>query len=145
MFCIHQTRAIKSRNIDGCDLTVKRTTPSCGITQPWYIMIIAFVWWPWTLHSLTWWRHQMETFSALLALCVREFTGRRHRPMTRNFDAFFNLRLKKRLSKQSRRQWLETPLRSLWRHCDDPSNYNCLEEHSNFRWWSALRKWSGSI
>ena len=37
----------------------------------------------------TWWRHRMETFSAIL---------------------------NKRLSKQSRRRWFETPSRSLWRH-----------------------------
>ena len=31
---------------------------------------------------------------------------------------FFDLRLNKRLSKQSRRRWFETPSRSLWRHCN---------------------------
>ena len=31
---------------------------------------------------------------------------------------FFDLRLKKRLGKQSRRRWFETPSRSLWRHCN---------------------------
>ena len=30
---------------------------------------------------------------------------------------FFYLRLNKRLSKQPRRRWFETPSRSLWRHC----------------------------
>ena len=35
------------------------------------------------------------------------------RPMTRGFDAFFDLRLNKRLRKQSRRRWFETPSRSL--------------------------------
>ena len=40
-----------------------------------------------------------------------------HRPVTRSFDAFFDLRLNKRLSKQSRRRWVETPLHSLWHHC----------------------------
>ena len=38
-----------------------------------------------------------------------------HRPLTRSFDAFFDLRLSKRLSKQSRRRWFETPSLSLWR------------------------------
>ena len=33
-------------------------------------------------------------------------------------DVFFDLRLNKRLSKQSRRWWFETPSRSLWRHCN---------------------------
>ena len=54
---------------------------------------------------LYWWRHQMETFSALLALCagnwpaVGQFPSQR--PVTRGFDVFFDLRLNKRLSKQS--------------------------------------------
>ena len=37
---------------------------------------------------------------------------------TRSFDVFFDLYLKKPLNKQSRRRWFETPLRSLWRHCN---------------------------
>ena len=32
---------------------------------------------------------------------------------------FSYLRLNKRLSKQPRRRWFETPLRPLWRHCND--------------------------
>ena len=52
------------------------------------------------------WRRQMETFSALLALCVGNFpvTGEflAPRSVTRNFDVLFDLRLKKRLSKQSK-------------------------------------------
>ena len=39
------------------------------------------------------------------------------KPVTRKFDDFFYLRLNKRLSKQSKRQWFETPSRSLWCHC----------------------------
>ena len=33
-----------------------------------------------------------------------------------SLDVYFDLRLNKRLSKQSRRPWCETPSRSLWRH-----------------------------
>ena len=68
----------------------------------------------------TWWRHQMETFSALLAICagnspvIGEFTAQR--PVTQNFDVFFDPWLNKRLSKQLRGWWFETPSRSLWRH-----------------------------
>ena len=40
------------------------------------------------------------------------------RPVTRSFDVFFDLSLNKRLSKQSRRRWFETPSCSLWRHCN---------------------------
>ena len=67
------------------------------------------------------WRHQMETFSALLAICAGnwpvpgEFPAQR--PVTRNFDVFFDLRPDKRLSKQWWGRWFETPSSPLWRHC----------------------------
>ena len=71
----------------------------------------------------TWWRHQIETISALLALCVGNspVTGEfpSQRPVTRGFDIFFDLRPNKPLSKQSRRCWFETPACSLWRHCNE--------------------------
>ena len=38
--------------------------------------------------------------------------------VTRNFAVIFDLRLIKRLSKQSRRRWFETLSRWLWRHCN---------------------------
>ena len=46
------------------------------------------------------------------------FTGEfpAQRPVTRRFDVFFDLRLNKRLSKQSWGWWFETPWCSLWRH-----------------------------
>ena len=71
-------------------------------------------------HSFTWWRHQMETFSASLAICAGnspvpdEFPTQR--PVTRTFDVFLDLRPNKRLSKQSRGWWFQTPSRPLWRH-----------------------------
>ena len=41
----------------------------------------------------TWWRHRMETFSALLAICAgySPVTGKfpAQRPVTRSFDGFF--------------------------------------------------------
>ena len=73
----------------------------------------------WT--PISWWYHQTETFSTVLALCVGNspVTGEfpSQRPVTRSFDAFFDLRLNKRLSKASRRWWFETPSHPLWRHC----------------------------
>ena len=69
-----------------------------------------------------WWRHQMEALSTLLALCAGNspVTGEfpSQRPVTRSFDIFFDLHLNKRLSKQSRGWWFETPSRLLWRHCN---------------------------
>ena len=40
------------------------------------------------------------------------------RTVARSFAFFFDLRLNNRLNNQSRRQWFETPWRSLWHHCD---------------------------
>ena len=61
----------------------------------------------------SWWRHQMETFSALLTICAGNspVTGEfpAQRPETRSFDVFFDLHLNKRLSKQSSGWWFETP------------------------------------
>ena len=75
----------------------------------------------------------METFSALLALCAGNspVTGEfpSQRSVTRMFDVFFDFRLNKRSSKQSRHRWFETPTHSLWRHCNDttvhPYNMGC--------------------
>ena len=65
-------------------------------------------------------------FSALLALCAGNstVTGEfpTQRPVTQSFDVFFDLRLNKRLSNQSWCGWFETPLRSLWRHCNVQRN-----------------------
>ena len=68
----------------------------------------------------SWWRHQMETFSALPAICAGNspVTGEflAQRPVTRSFDVFFDLGLNERLSKQSCGMWFETLSRPLWRH-----------------------------
>ena len=71
---------------------------------------------------MPWWRHQMETFSALPTFCTGNspITGEfpAQRSMTRNLEVFCYLRLNQRLSKQSRCWWFETPSHSLWQHCN---------------------------
>ena len=52
-------------------------------------------------------------------------------PVTRNFEIFFDLHLNKRLSKQLRRRWFETSLRSLWRHCNEAG---CLMQANAITW-----------
>ena len=85
----------------------------------------------------------METFSALLAICAGnspvpgEFPAQR--PVTRSFDVFFDLRLNKRLSKQSWGWWFETLSRPLWRHCNGKIEYRtdstvikqCMEDKTS--------------
>ena len=80
------------------------------------------------------WRHQMETFSALLAIYVGnsqasgEFPAQR--PVTRSFEVFFDLRLNKRLRKQPWGWWFETLSCTLWRHCNVVCH--CGEERNDF-------------
>ena len=66
----------------------------------------------WWRNLMSWWRHHIETFSVLLAICAAfprtKASGR--------VDVFFDLRLNKRLSKQSWGWWFETLSRPLWRH-----------------------------
>ena len=64
----------------------------------------------------------METFSALPAIGAGnsplpgEFPAQS--PETRSYDVFFDLRLNKRLCKQSWGWWFEMLLRPLWGHCN---------------------------
>ena len=80
----------------------------------------------------SWWRHQMETFTALLAICAGnspvpdEFSAQR--PVTRSFYVFFDLRLNKRLSKQSWGWRFETLSRPLWRHSSVKHIHNSNNE-----------------
>ena len=96
----------------------------------WMIIIgfpLKFVWrtrhngW-WFGCMAHWWRHQMETFPALLAICAGNspVPGElpAQRPVTWSFAVFFDLRLNKPLSKQSWGWWFETLSRPLWRHCN---------------------------
>ena len=59
-----------------------------NVTHHWF--------WYW-LALVPWWRHQMETFSALLAICAGNspVTGEipTQGPVTRSFGVFFDLRL----------------------------------------------------
>ena len=91
------------------------------------------------------WRHQTETFSALLAICAgyspvtSEFPAQR--PMTRSFDVFLDLRLNKRLSKQSWFWWFEKPWRPLCRHCNSTGTLPTTEtwvirSSPGFKWYS---------
>ena len=61
-----------------------------------------------------WWRHQMETFSALLAICAGS-------TVASDAELWCILCRNKRLSKQSWGWWFETPSRPLWHHCNGNS------------------------
>ena len=113
-----------------------------------YIFPVLLIWSCYT-KWLSYWRHQMEIYSLLLTLCAGNspVTGEfpSQRSVTRSFNVSFHLRLNKRLSKQSRGWWFETPSRSLWRHCSDNSlsvRHYCLDgisdEESNKQLWQKV-------
>ena len=94
------------------DLTVYPIWYACGFVVSGFVAYI-----------LSWWCHQMETFSTLLALCEGNppVTGGfpSQRPVTQSFDVFFDLCRNKRLSKQLRHWWFEKSLHSLWCHTNE--------------------------
>ena len=70
-----------------------------------------------------WWRHQIETFSALLAICAGNSPATQ-RPVTWSFDVSFDLRLYKRLSTKSKSWWFETPSHPFWHQCNVITTYH---------------------
>ena len=84
----------------------------------------------------SWWRHRMESFSALLAICAGnspasgEFPTQR--PVTRSFDVFCDLCLNTRLRKQSWGWWFETLSRPLWRHRNGWVDAPLLHNHASW-------------
>ena len=60
------------------------------------------------------------------------------RPVKQSFDAFFDLHLNIRVSKQSTHQWLETPSRPWWRHSKGMVMYNYTSSNDDHRFWYWL-------
>ena len=112
--------------------------------------------------KIAWWRHQIEIFSALLAISAGnspvpdEFPAQR--PVTRSFGVFFDLHPNKRLSKQWWGWWFETTPCPLRRHRNGRSLLSCgiaddiniplvllakswLKSHITLHWRSASEKW----
>ena len=122
----------KISNIVGCQRCFQYITDTQPITRFLYQWIHLYkcmlnhysMVTPYQLDYIPWWSHQMETFSALLAICagnspvIGELPAQR--PVTQSFDVFFDLRLNARLSKQWWGLWSETPSCPLWRYCNNP-------------------------
>ena len=85
-------------------LDYRRIYASLGLNE-----LINSLWHRQWTGSSSWWRHQMETFSALLALCEGIL------PVTDGLPS----QSSERFSKQWRRRWFETPLCSLWHLCNN--------------------------
>ena len=78
------------------------------------------------------WEHLLLALCAGNSQVTGEFPPRR--PVTRSLGVFFDLRLNKRLSKQSWGWWFETPSRWLWHHC------NVLWVPSRLSWYFDPKK-----
>ena len=75
----------------------------------------------------TWWRHQMETFSPLLAICAgihRSPVNSPHKGQWRRALMFSLICawMINGLSEQSWSWWFETPSRPLWRHYNETAS-----------------------
>ena len=81
------------------------------------------------LYINTWWRHFPRYIFRVTGHLCGEFPGPgefpAQRQVTRSFVAFFDLRLNKWLSKQSRGEWFETLSCPLWRHSIDVWVFSC--------------------
>ena len=112
-------------------------------------------WFTWMRLVVPWWRHKMETFSELLAFCEGNSLvidvsppppppphthTHSQRPLTRNVNIFFGLRLNKRLSQPSKRRCFDTPSRSLWRQNNTPPTRLFVEEI-----WRTSRRGVGAL
>ena len=86
-------------NLEACVKSYKFQSNNETLMQNRVASIVREILW-------SWWRHQMEAFSALLALCAGnslvngEFPSQR--PVKRIFDVIFDLRMNKRLVKKNR-------------------------------------------
>ena len=78
--------------------------------------------WKEYMHFFSWWRHQMETFPALLAHCAGNSpipVDSPHKGQWRGALMFSLICAhNKRLSKEPWGWWFKTPSGSLWRHCN---------------------------
>ena len=86
-----------------------------SLTAPWAVIMTPFGAagdWCWgTALPIPWWRHQMETFSALLALCAGNspVTGEfpAQRPVTQGFHVFYDLRINSLRPRLNRRPFAD--------------------------------------
>ena len=85
-----------------------------------------------------------ETFSVLLAICAGNspVTGEfpTQRPVTWDFDVFFDLCLNKRLSKQLWDWWFETPSSPLRCHCNKGIIFGARRQCAEISVWLFLTR-----
>ena len=112
-------RGAFTHHLPGYMHTVARFYCNVSLRSHFQLSVMPMIHWPiLVMGNFTMTSSNGNIFSVTGPLCG-EFTPGElpsQRAVTRSFDIFIDLRLKKRLCKQSRRRWVETPSRSLWRH-----------------------------
>ena len=95
----------------------------CSAMSPMCRVWGTILWWPIPNRNKIMMTSSNGNIFCVLALCAGNSSVICEifvqRPVMRSFDYFFDVRLNKRLSKQSWGWWFETPSCSLWRHCND--------------------------
>ena len=128
---------LKNKSCQGVNFFITITPTATSDDKSDINVTVVFQW-----RRNSWWRHQIETFSTLLAICAGNspVPGKfpTQRPVTRSFDVYIDLRPNKRLSKHSWGWWYETPSRPLWRHRNVESNTQCQEITS---WSTCVAHW----
>ena len=99
--CVYRECLIISNDIHCAPHRVKRFT---------WFMYILFI----NYDDVIKWKHFPRYWSFVRGI----HRSPAQRPVPRSFDVFFDLRLNKRLSKQSWGWWFETLSRPLWRQCN---------------------------
>ena len=111
----HQLSSLRASRFQICHLAYRSTQPTACM-----VFFTCCLGPPFTENSdgiwdygISWWRHEMETSSALLALGEGNppVTGGfpSQRPVTGSLDVVFDVHLNKRLNKQWTCWWFETP------------------------------------
>ena len=141
---IEPTKRVPSHVVKPLQRTCGWVTSRCHLRLPNLRISCNDCWCMLKIHVgsfLTWWRQQMETFSALLAICADnspvpgELSAQR--PVTRSFDIFFDLRLNGWLNKQSWGWWFETPSRPSWRHSNGIYHFGVMTWNT---YWILVRR-----
>ena len=86
------------------------------------------------------WKHFQRNWPFVQGIHCSPVNSQHKRPVTGSFDVFFDLRLNKRLSKQSWGRWFETISCPLWRHHNE-CHFNSLrlsDAIQQCRTWSSL-------
>ena len=129
-----------TRNLDKVTQKRKISRLTCLVLVSWSSFLVWNHWAMFMNHEWIIMTSSNGIFSALLAFfaghtpVTGEFTSQR--PVTRNFDIFFDLRPNKRLRKEPWGQRFGAPSRSLWRYCNKNWSTETNPKWSSYMVWA---------